>query len=103
MVRDDQGDAEGLPSLSPDAVIVEGVTRRGKLCKVIDNTGSVPEAELTALLNDLIAQGHFGPSGVSPAGGDTISIGAPQSAHVQLGEDIYRIIVLGYEARLEAF
>ncbi|MBN2679041.1 MAG: hypothetical protein JXR24_02300 [Acidithiobacillaceae bacterium] len=86
-----------------DAVIIEGKTKRGKPCKIIDNTCLVPRAALQALLDDLIEQEHFGPSGLSMAGGNSIRIGAPQSAHVQLGDDIYRMIVVDYEARIEVF
>ncbi|MHB1581339.1 MAG: hypothetical protein ACYCQM_13175 [Acidithiobacillus sp.] len=93
----------GLPPLRSDAVILEGMTKRGKPCRLIDNTVSAPREELAALLNDLIEQEHFGPSGLSMAGSNTISIGTPQSAHVQLGENIYRMIVVDYAARLETF
>ena len=93
----------GLPPLCSGAVILEGMTKRGKPCRLIDNTASAPREELVALLNDLIEQEHFGPSGLSVAGGNTIRIGAPQSAHVQLGEHIYRMIVVDYSARLESF
>ncbi len=94
---------DGLPPLRSDAVILEGMTKRGKPCRLIDNTVSAPREELAALLNDLIEQEHFGPSGLSMAGSNTINIGTPQSAHVQLGENIYRMIVVDYAARLETF
>lgn len=103
MIQEQQDEEGGLPPLRSDAVILKAKTKRGKLCRVIDNTVSVPREELEALLNDLIEQEHFGPSGLSVAGGNTISIGAPQSAHVQLGGNIYRMIVVDYEARLEDF
>lgn len=104
MVQDSPIEEEnGLPPLRSDAVILEGMTKRGKPCRLIDNTVSAPREELAALLNDLIEQEHFGPSGLSMAGSNTISIGTPQSAHVQLGENIYRMIVVDYAARLEAF
>ena len=104
MVQDSPIEEEsGLPPLRSDAVILEGMTKRGKPCRLIDNTVSAPREELAALLNDLIEQEHFGPSGLSMAGSNTISIGTPQSAHVQLGENIYRMIVVDYAARLETF
>ncbi|WP_298172741.1 hypothetical protein [Acidithiobacillus sp.] len=104
MVQDSPIEEEsGLPPLRSDAVILEGMTKRGKPCRLIDNTVSAPREELAALLNDLIEQEHFGPSGLSMAGSNTISIGTPQSAHVQLGENIYRMIVVDYAARLEVF
>ncbi|EGQ62060.1 hypothetical protein GGI1_10580, partial [Acidithiobacillus sp. GGI-221] len=60
------------------AVIVEGMTKRGKPCRLIDNTASAPREELVALLNDLIEQEHFGPSGLSVAG-VTRSASVPRS------------------------
>ncbi|CDQ09152.1 conserved protein of unknown function [Acidithiobacillus ferrivorans] len=103
MIQEQQEEESGLTPLRSDAVILEGKTKRGKPCRVIDNTVSIPREDLADLLNDLIEQEHFGPSGLSMAGSNTISIGAPQSAHVQLGENIYRMIVVAYEARLEEF
>ncbi len=103
MIQEQQEEEGGLPPLRSDAVLLAGMTKRGKPCRLIDNTVSAPREELKALLNDLIEQEHFGPSGLSVAGGNTISIGAPQSAHVQLGGNIYRMIVVDYEARLEEF
>ena len=93
----------GLPPLTPDAQVIEGQTRRGKPCRVVDNTGTVAEEELRTLLNELIEQDQFQPLGLSMAGGNSIQIGAPQTAHVQLGDDLYRLIVLDYEARIEGF
>ncbi|MDX5936546.1 hypothetical protein [Acidithiobacillus thiooxidans] len=103
MIQDAAIEDEGLQPVRADAVIIEGKTKRGKPCKIIDNTCQVPRQELQALLDDLIEQEHFGPSGLSMAGGNSIRIGAPQSAHVQLGNDIYRMILVDYEARIEVF
>ncbi len=94
---------EGLPPLRPDAVVVEGQTKRGKGCRIVDNTASVEVAELEGLLQDLIAQDLFQPLGLSSAGGSSIRIGAPQSGHIQLGESLYRLIIIDHEARLEPF
>ncbi|MDD3761069.1 MAG: hypothetical protein PHO57_09605 [Acidithiobacillus sp.] len=99
---DEQQDS-GLPPLSQHARVVEGQTRRGKPCRVVDNTGTVAEAELRNLLNELIEQDHFQPLGLSMAGENSIRIGGPQTAHVQLGDDLFRLIVLDYEARIEGF
>ncbi|MGE4531041.1 MAG: hypothetical protein AB7C98_06950 [Acidithiobacillus sp.] len=103
MIQDEAIEEEGMPPVRADAIIIEGQTKRGKVCKVVDNTTTVLRSDLQALLNDLIEQELFGPSGLSMAGGNTISIGTPQSAHVQLGDNIYRMIVVGYEARIEEF
>ncbi|MEY2342716.1 hypothetical protein AB4090_11480 [Acidithiobacillus sp. IBUN Pt1247-S3] len=93
----------GLPALTPHACVIEGQTRRGKPCRIVDNTGQVAESELRILLDELIEQDQFQPLGLSMAGGNSIQVGAPQTAHVQLGDDLYRLIVLDYEARIEGF
>ena len=89
--------------LHPSAQVLEGLTRKGKPCRLVDNTASVPQAEMQELLQALIEQDKFGPGGLSPAGGNTITIGMPESAHVQLGDTLYRLIIFDYEARLERF
>ncbi|MBU2790241.1 hypothetical protein HF288_09845 [Acidithiobacillus caldus] len=94
---------EGLPPLRPDAVIVEAQTKRGKVCRLVDNTATVAVTELEELLRELIAQDLFQPLGLSSAGGSSIRIGAPQGGHIQLGESLYRLIVIDHEARLEPF
>jgi hypothetical protein len=83
--------------------VLEGTTKGGRTCRLVDNTGTAPRAELQALLGDLIEGGHFGVSGLSSAGSHTIPIGGPAFTHVQLGDRIYRLIVTRYEARLEPF
>lgn len=90
-------------SSHPGALIVEGATASGKRCRVIDNTGTVERAELLNLLDKLISEKRFGFSGVSSAGGSTVTIGAPVFAHVQLGGELYRLILFPYEARIERF
>lgn len=87
----------------PDAVILEGRTLKGKACRLVDNTASAPHAELEILLQALIEHDKFRLGGLSVAGGNTISIGTPESAHVQLGDKLYRLLVFDYEARLEPF
>ncbi len=89
--------------LSERAVIVEGVAHNGRPCRVVDNTGHIDRAELKALLDTLIEQKSFGLSGLSQAGGNTITVGGPEFTHIQFGERLYRLILLPYEARLEAF
>lgn len=95
--------AEDIPPISPEAVILEGVAHNGKACRIVDNTGRVPRAELDSLLAQLIEGRHFGLGGMSAAGSNAIRLGAPEFTHVQLGDDVYRLILLPYEARIEAF
>lgn len=89
--------------LSPQAVILEGVAHNGKPCRIVDNTGRVPREELRSLFDELIAQRRFGLSGRSAAGGTTIRLGAPEFTHVQLGGELYRLILFPYEARIDVF
>ena len=98
-----ESDSTGLPPLSERAVIIEGVAHNGKPCRIVDNTGTVERGELDALLAQLIGEKQFGLAGRSMAGGNTIKLGAPEFTHIQLGAEIYRFILLPYEARIEAF
>ena len=83
--------------------MIEAKTASGKPCRIVDSTASVDQQELKALLDELIAQRRFGLFSVSSAGSDTISLGEPQFAHVQLQDEIYRLILTPKEARIEAF
>ncbi len=85
------------------ATVIEGVTATGKPCRLVDNTGTVPHAELESLLAELIEQRRFGLSGRSSAGGSTIRLGEPDFTHIQLGDSLYRLILFPYEARIEVF
>lgn len=89
--------------IRPDAVIIEGVAHNGKPCRVVDNTASVPRAELRDLLNTLIEEKRFGLGGMSVAGGNRIALDEPVGTHIQLGDDLYRILLYPYEARIEPF
>ncbi|SIT72087.1 hypothetical protein SAMN05216526_1570 [Ectothiorhodosinus mongolicus] len=85
------------------ATVIEGKTTSGKPCRIVDSTASVDQKELKALLDELIAQRRFGLFSVSMAGSDTISLGEPQFAHIQLQDEVYRLILTPNEARIEAF
>jgi hypothetical protein len=85
------------------AIILEGTAHNGKPCRVVDNTGTLDRAELAALLEELIEARRFGLSGLSAKGGNTIRLGEPEFTHIQMGENLYRLILFPYEARLEAF
>ena len=88
--------------LSPQAVIVEGVTQNGKPCRLIDNTGTIPSLELKKLLQELIDRKEFGIKGLSGADG-TIQVGALRGTHIQIGESLFRLLLSPYEARIEKF
>jgi len=97
-------DAAGWAPLRPDAVRLHGVTRRGRPCELVDNTGAaLPAAELQAILDALIAQDRLGFSVTSAAGGVTLHLGRPETAHVQIAGGLYRLIVHRYTARIEPF
>lgn len=90
-------------AIGPDARIVEGVAHNGRPCRIVDNTNSVDFAELHAVLRTLIADRKFGRGGLSAAGGSTIALDRPISSHIQFGEQLYRILLFAYEARIERF
>lgn len=91
------------PPLNACAVVIEGTAHNGKPCRLVDNTGTIARQELESLLQSLIEQQAFGLSGLSAMGGNTIKLGEPDFTHVQMGDDMYRLIVWPYEARLDVF
>lgn len=107
MDPDDLVPTEPFDTLNPlrhDARRIEGTTRRGKPCELIDNTGSeLPEAELRAVLDGLIEADAFGFHALSAGGGSTIDLERRESAHIQIGERLYRLLVYRYSARIEPF
>jgi len=94
----------GLPPLRPDAVRIAGTTRRGRPCALVDNTGeALPEEDLKAILAALIEQDRFGFRAASASGASTLALDQPDTAHIQIGAKLYRLIVARYEARIEPF
>lgn len=90
--------------LRADAVRIAGSTLGGRPCELIDNTGRfLPRAELESLLDALIAADRFGFAMLSAKGGNTLSPDRLESAHVQIGGDLYRLLVHRYRARIEPF
>lgn len=83
--------------------VIEGYAHNGKPCRLIDHTGNVPPDELHTLLADLIAAQRFGFRGRSLQGGNTIALNAPEFSHIQIGETLYRLVLLPYEAHLDRF
>lgn len=101
---DPNANFDELNPIREDAVRVTGLTKRGKECVLLDNTGKkLPVEEMQDILNGLIENEIFGFRTLSPAGGGTIDIDRRESTHVQICDDIYRLIVLRYEARIENF
>ncbi|MEJ2509211.1 MAG: hypothetical protein P8009_06995 [Gammaproteobacteria bacterium] len=100
---DDAAPPPAPGEIRADATIIEGVAHNGKPCRIVDNTASVDPTELRELLDTLIRDRRFGLQGLSVAGSDRISIDQPIGTHIQLGEDIYRILMFPYEARIERF
>jgi len=91
------------PERHPEATVIQGVAHNGKPCRVIDRTGRIGTGDLNDLLATLIEQRRFGLSGLSALGGNTISIGAPEFGHIQIGDHLYRMTLRPYEAILEGF
>lgn len=90
--------------LRADARRYPAVTRRGKPCELIDNTGeALPEAEMRAILEGLVENDVFGFRTLSANGGETINLDRRESSHVQVGEKLYRLIVYRYQAQIERF
>ncbi|WP_019624582.1 hypothetical protein [Thioalkalivibrio thiocyanoxidans] len=91
------------PEPDPQATVIEGTAHNGKPCRIVDNTGAIPRAELEQLLEDLIAAKRFGLNALSATGSSAIKLGEPQFTHLQVGDDLYRFLLFPYEARLESF
>ena len=90
--------------LRPAAVRYLANTPQGKSCCLIDNTGChLPEQECRDILDALIENQLFGFRTLSAQGGDTIDLARRESSHIQIGEQLYRLIVYRYEARIENF
>lgn len=95
-----------LPSpgaVSAKATVIEGIAHNGRPCRIIDNTGSVAPGDLQAVLDALIAERRFGLGGLSAHGGQAIPLDHPTATHIQFGDQLYRILLFPYEARIEAF
>ncbi|HKK13413.1 MAG TPA: hypothetical protein VKA14_02000 [Gammaproteobacteria bacterium] len=78
-------------------------TYHGREVTLTDKTASCPEAELQEILDALVAEGKFGIAGMSNSGSATIQIGAPEGAHIQIGGELYRLVITGYEAYVDKF
>lgn len=101
---DPSADFEACNPLRPDAVRLPGTTRGGKPCILVNNTGkALPETELRAILAGLIENDAFGIKGRSASGANTIALARREATHIQIGADLYRLIVYRYEARIEPF
>ncbi len=82
--------------------IIIGTTHHGKPCKIIDATATLSQDTLQELLNDLIKKRSFGLSGYSQDG-QTIKFNQTRFSHIQIQNQLYRLILLPYEARIEKF
>ena len=81
-----------------------GKTANGKDCILIDNTGKdLPAEECRVILDLLIDSQLFGFRSLSAQGGSTIDLERRESTHIQVGDDLYRLIIFRYEARIENF
>lgn len=93
----------GPDSIHPDATIIESRTHTGRICRIIDNTRSIDRAELSSVLETLIQEKRFGVAALSAHGSGVLSIGHPDSTHIQFGDTLYRLLLFPYEARIELF
>ena len=101
---DPNADFDQNNPLRQDAIRIKGNTKRNKSCELIDNTGDkLPRNELQDILNALIENEVFGFKTLSASGGETINLDRKESSHIQIGENLYRLIVFRYQARIEKF
>ena len=90
--------------LREDAVHYSEMNARGKKCELIDNTGeNLDPAECREILKSLLENDVFGFRTLSASGGDTIKLDRRESTHVQVGDNLYRLVVFRYQARIELF
>jgi len=82
--------------------VLRALTHTGHACQLTDVTGSISSVELSKLLNDLIATKAFGLSAMSTDSA-TIKLDAPKLAHIQIGDELYRLLLFPYEGRIEKF
>lgn len=98
------GEFDRLNPIRPDATRVTGVTRRGRTCELLDNSGAgLSPAELREVLDALIAQDRFGMAMTSAAGGSTLDLERREVGHIQIGERLFRLLLRRYTARIEPF
>jgi hypothetical protein len=88
--------------ISPTATVVNGEIPSGKSCRLIDNTGTIAAIKLEGILRDLIANDVFGIKGFS-SDGSSLRLDQPQFAHVQIDEELYRLLIYRYEAYIEKY
>lgn len=101
---DPNADFDENNPLRDDAIHYRSTNKHGKTCNLVDNTGNRLNADdCREILDSLIENDIFGFRTLSASGGDTISLERRESTHVQVGEDLYRLIVFRYEARIELF
>ena len=99
-----RGEFDRLNPIRPDATRLAGVTRRGRPCELIDNSGAgLAEAELREILDALIEQDRFGLVLRSAAGGATLDPERREASHVQIGGRLFRLLLSRYTARIEPF
>ena len=97
-------DFEAANPLRPGATRLEGTTRRGKACELVDKSGErLPATELQGILDALIREDRFGFATASAAGGTTLDLARREGAHIQVDGRLYRLIVYRYQARIEPF
>jgi hypothetical protein len=99
-----QGSFDDTNPLRADAMRYSHANARGKQCHLVDNTGQhLPEQACREILQGLIENDLFGFRCLSPQGGNTIDLERRESSHIQVGDDLYRLVVYHYEARIEPF
>jgi hypothetical protein len=98
------GEFDRLNPIRAGAARLAGVTRHGRPCELIDNSGAgLAQDDLRQVLDALIDQDRFGLGLFSPAGGSTLDLERREAGHVQIGDRLFRLLVRRYTARIESF
>ena len=88
--------------INTHAKIIRGKTENGKPCQLIDNTGTIDDCELDSLLNQLLSDKQFGINALSSSNG-VIAIDKPRLTHIQIKDELYRLLIFRYDAIIEKF
>lgn len=88
--------------INENATKVSGTTHNNKPCELYDNTCTIPQQEMSELLDQLIKDKHFGINALSASDG-IIYLDKPKLSHIQIKDDLYRLYLYRYHAIIESF
>jgi len=88
--------------LNSNAIVIKSTTQHGKPCQIVDNTASVEHKELESILQSLIENDEFGMKMLSDSNG-RMDLNKPRLAHIQIGDQLYRLVLYPYEAIIDHY